>query len=77
MAVSEQEFGVALGRLGSVEKTVDRLERKLDENTQHTAEILRKLSAAEGGWKMLAGVAAAGATIGGLIVKFIPFGLLK
>lgn len=74
MAVSEQEFGVALGRLGSVEKTVDRLEQKLDWNTAKTDTILSKISGMEGSWRALLGVAAVSAAIAGIVVKLLPVG---
>lgn len=74
MPVSEQEFGVALGRLGSVEKSMDRMESKLDGNTAKTDAILSKINGLEGSWRALLGVAVAAATIAGLVVKFIPWG---
>lgn len=72
MPVSEQEFGIALGRLGSVEKTVDRLETKLDGNTLKTDAILTKISGLEGGWRVVLGVATIASIIAGLVVRFIP-----
>ncbi len=72
MAVSEQEFGIALGRLGSVEKTVDRLEHKLDTNTGKTDEILKRVAAMDGGWKVLLSIAGAAGVLGGIVVKMIP-----
>lgn len=72
MAVSEQEFGIALGRLGSVEKTVDRLEHKLDLNTGTTDEILKRIAGLDGGWRVLLAIAGAAGVIGGFIVKLLP-----
>lgn len=76
MAVNDVEFGEVRGRLIAVEATLKDLKTEVKEGNATSDAILLKLSAAEGGWKVLAGVAAASAAIGGILAKIIPLGTI-
>lgn len=76
LAVTDREFGEMSARLAAVERGLDKIANKVDEGNAATDAILIKLSRVEGGWKVLAGVAAASAAIGGLAAKFLPLGMI-
>ena len=77
MAVSDREFGELSQRVHSLEDSAREIKADVKAGNVVADQILHKLSAAEGGWKMLASVAAFGAAVGGLIVKLLPFGAVK
>lgn len=73
VAGNEREIGELSGRMAAVERTAERLERKLDANSHSTDEILRRIAGLDGGWKTLIAVAAFVSALIGLGFKFIPF----
>ncbi len=72
MPVSDREFGEMSARLAAVEKGMESLREDVKEGNQTSDAILLKLSRVEGGWRVLAAVAAASAAVGGLLAKFLP-----
>lgn len=72
VVANEREIGELSGRMASVERTTDRLEKKLDANSDATAEILRRIAGLDGGWRVLLGISAIMSAIIGIALKFLP-----
>lgn len=72
---SEREIGELLGRMTAVEKTGDRLERKLDANSIATEEILKRIAGLDGGWKVLIALSALLSAAIGVMIKMLPLWL--
>ncbi len=70
---SDREIGELTGRMAAMERTTERLERKLDANSDQTAEILKRIAGLDGGWRVLIAAAALVSAAVGLLIKFLPF----
>lgn len=58
--------------LGRFEAQISAIGAKLDKVETEVESIGKTLAEARGGWRMLMMVSGASATIGGLIVKYLP-----
>lgn len=72
MSISDRDFGNLEARMANVERTLGDLKSEVKDGNAVSDKILLKLSAAEGGWRTLAAVAAASAAVGGVLAKFLP-----
>lgn len=72
MVASDERLGELTGRMQGVERRLDKLEKSVDDGNEMTKQILLKFSEVRGGWRVLVAVGAVAATIGGLIVRFVP-----
>ena len=63
--------------LGRLDAQVATLVATVAAQSVELAKINNTLSEARGGWRMMMLVSGASATIGGLVVKFIPFFTMK
>lgn len=69
---TEREFGVLSERVENVQRDMSDMRQELKGNTVATAEILRRISAIDGGWKVLVGISAIISAGIGLAIKFLP-----
>ncbi len=69
---TEREFGVLSERVENVQRDMTDMRHELRTNTATTAEILRRISAIDGGWKVLVGISAFISAAIGLAIKFMP-----
>ena len=65
MPISERDFG-------NLESKVQSIEEDVTEVKNDVKQILKELSGAQGGWRMLTLLGGGAAVIGGLVVKYIP-----
>lgn len=72
MVGQDREIGELSGRMAAVERTTERLERKLDDNSLATGEILKRIASLDGGWKVLIGIATVVSAAVGILIKFLP-----
>lgn len=72
VAGNDREVGELLGRMTAVERTTERLERKLDANSSSTEEILKRIAALDGGWKVLLAISGLVSAGMALAIKFLP-----
>ena len=69
---TEREFGVLSERVENVQRDMSDMRQELKGNTVATAEILRRISAIDGGWKVLVGISAIISAGIALAIKFLP-----
>ena len=69
---TEREFGVLSERVENVQRDMSDMRQELKGNTVATAEILRRISAIDGGWRVLVGISAIISAGIGLAIKFLP-----
>ena len=70
--ISDREFGELSQRVHTLEATTKEIREDVKSGNAVSDQILHKLSAVEGGWRVIIGVASASAAVGGAIVKFAP-----
>lgn len=71
MVANDREIGELSGRMAAVERTTERLERKLDANSEATGEILKRIAGLDGGWRVLLGLSALLSAAIGIALKFL------
>lgn len=62
----QRDLGRLEAQVASIAKTLDQLDRDVK-------QISTTLAEARGGWRMMMLISGASATIGGLVVKFLPW----
>lgn len=72
---TEREFGILTERVETIQRDMASMHTELKGNTAATAEILKRISALDGGWKVLVSVAAIVSAIIGFAIKLLPAGL--
>ena len=73
MTEIDREVSVLTEKVRALEANMVKLDNRLDEIHDHLETILAKLNAAGGAWRLLIGLAAFAATVGGLVVAVLAW----
>lgn len=73
MTELDREIGVLATKVAALEADMAALDKRLDGIDDHLEMILAKLNAAGGAWRLLIGLAAFAATLGGLVVAVLAW----
>lgn len=73
MTEIDREIGVLTAKVAALEADMAALNKRLDGIEERLGKILDKLSAVGGAWRLLIGLAAFAATLGGLVVAFLAW----
>lgn len=73
MTEIDREVSVLAEKVRALEANMVKLDNRLDEIDDHLETILAKLNAAGGAWRLLIGLAAFAATVGGLVVAVLAW----
>jgi len=69
----ERDVAVLAEKVSALEKDLGALDQRLEHIDRRLGPILDKLSAAGGAWRLLIGLAAFAATLGGLVVAVLAW----
>ena len=73
MTELDREVSVLTEKVRALEAEMAKLDKRLDGIDDHLETILAKLNAAGGAWRLLIGLAAFAATLGGLVVALLAW----
>ena len=73
MTELDREVSVLTEKVRALEAEMAKLDKRLDGIDDPLAPILAKLNAAGGAWRLLIGLAAFAATLGGLVVALLAW----
>lgn len=73
MAELDREVSVLTEKVRALEANMAKLDARLDDIDEHLETILAKLNAVGGAWRLLIGLAAFAATLGGLLVAVLAW----